>query len=57
MSLQGLNSRKFRFALNLIDILIGCAAITGSTSLTQELSDNITGQLGGLGANTITVSI
>ena len=55
MSLQGLSSRKLRFALNLIGILIGCAAITGLIALTQGLSDNITGQLGGLGAKTITV--
>lgn len=41
----GVKSRKFRFVLNLIGILIGCAAVTGLISLTQGLSNSITGQL------------
>ncbi len=53
---NGVKSRKFRFVLNLIGILIGCAAVTGLISLTQGLSNNISGQLGSLGASTITVS-
>ncbi len=53
---NGVKSRKFRFVLNLIGILIGCAAVTGLISLTQGLSNNISGQLGTLGASTITVS-
>jgi putative ABC transport system permease protein len=52
---NGVKSRKFRFALNLIGILIGCAAVTGLVSLTQGLSNNISGQLGTLGASTITI--
>lgn len=52
---NGVKSRKFRFALNLIGILIGCAAVTGLISLTQGLSNNISGQLGTLGASTITI--
>ncbi len=52
----GVKTRKFRFALNLIGILIGCAAVTGLISLTQGLSNNISGQLGTLGASTITVT-
>ncbi|MGD0803247.1 MAG: ABC transporter permease [Candidatus Bathyarchaeia archaeon] len=52
----GVKSRKFRFVLNLIGILIGCAAVTGLVSLTQGLSNNISMQLGTLGASTITVS-
>jgi hypothetical protein len=55
MSFEGLNSRKFRFALNLIGILIGCAAVTGLITLTQEMSVEIRGQLGSLGGSTITV--
>ncbi len=42
---NGVKSRKFRFALNLVGILIGCAAVTGLISITQGLSNNITGQL------------
>ena len=52
---DGVKSRKFRFALNLVGILIGCAAVTGLISLTQGLSNNISGQLGTLGASTITI--
>jgi putative ABC transport system permease protein len=55
MSFEGLNSRKFRFALNLIGILIGCAAVTGLITLTQGMSVEISGQLGSLGGSTITV--
>jgi putative ABC transport system permease protein len=42
---DSVRSRKFRFALNLIGILIGCAAVTGLVSITQGLSNNISGQL------------
>jgi putative ABC transport system permease protein len=53
---NGVKSRKFRFALNLIGILIGCAAITGLISLTQGLGNNVSGQLSSLGASTITIT-
>jgi putative ABC transport system permease protein len=53
---NGVKSRKFRFALNLIGILIGCAAITGLISLTQGLGSNVSGQLSSLGASTITIT-
>jgi putative ABC transport system permease protein len=43
--MNGLGERKFRFALNLVGILIGCAAITGLISMTQGLQSNITDQL------------
>ena len=55
MSFEGLMAKKFRFALNLVGILIGVAAITGLIALTQGLNNEISGQLGGLGGNTITV--
>ena len=42
---DSVRSRKFRFALNLIGILIGCAAVTGLVSITQGLSDSVSGQL------------
>ena len=53
---NGVKSRKFRFALNLIGILIGCAAITGLISLTQGLGSNVSGQLSSLGASKITIT-
>jgi len=55
MAFEGVKSRKFRFALNIIGILIGCAAVTGLISMTQGLSDNVGGQLQILGPQTIIV--
>lgn len=52
---DGVKSRKFRFFLNLIGILIGCAAVTGLVSITQGLSNNIGDQLQILGPQTIIV--
>ena len=52
---MGLSERKFRFALNLIGIMIGCAAIIGLIGITEGLSVNINSQLGTLGTNTINV--
>ena len=52
---NSVKSRKFRFALNLIGILIGCAAVTGFVSITQGLSDNISGQLQIFGPQNIMV--
>lgn len=45
LSVNGLTERKFRFALNLVGILIGCAAITGLISMTEGLQSNVAGQL------------
>ena len=45
LSIDGLSERKFRFALNLVGILIGCAAITGLISMTQGLQTNVSDQL------------
>lgn len=55
MSGQGVRERKFRFALNLLGILIGCAAITGLISITQGLSDDVTSQLDVFGPTNIIV--
>lgn len=55
MSTQGVRERKFRFALNLVGILIGCAAVTGLVSVTQGLTDNVTGQLEVFGPTNIIV--
>jgi putative ABC transport system permease protein len=52
---DGIKSRKLRFILNLIGILIGCAAVTGLVSITQGLSNNIGDQLQILGPQTIIV--
>ena len=55
ISLEGINERRFRFSLNLLGILIGCAAVTGLISITQGMNTEITGQLDILGANTIMI--
>ena len=55
MSTQGLKERKFRFALNIVGILIGCAAVTGLVSVTQGLTDNVTQQLDIFGPTNIIV--
>lgn len=55
MATQGVRERKFRFALNLVGILIGCAAVTGLVSVTQGLTDSVTGQLEIFGPTNIIV--
>ncbi len=52
---EGLRERKFRFALNLIGILIGCAAVTGLVSITQGLGEEVSGQLEIFGPTNIMV--
>ncbi len=52
---ESVRSRKFRFALNLIGILIGCAAVTGLVSITQGLSDSVGGQLQVFGPQNIMI--
>ena len=56
MSIEGMGERKFRFILNLIGILIGCAAVTGLISLTQGMNNEITSQMGVLGTSTLTIT-
>ena len=55
ISFGGIRDRKFRFALNLLGILIGCAAVTGLISVTQGMNTEINSQLDILGANSITI--
>ncbi|MFQ6052931.1 MAG: ABC transporter permease, partial [Candidatus Bathyarchaeia archaeon] len=55
ISMESLRERKFRFALNLIGILIGCAAITGLVSITQGMKNEVTDQLEMFGPNNIFV--
>lgn len=55
MAFSGIRDRKFRFALNLLGILIGCAAVTGLISVTQGMNTEINSQLDILGANSITI--
>jgi len=50
MAFSGIRDRKFRFALNLLGILIGCAAVTGLVSITQGMNTEINSQLNILGA-------
>jgi len=55
ISFGGIKDRKFRFALNLLGILIGCAAVTGLISVTQGMNTEINSQLDILGANALTI--
>jgi putative ABC transport system permease protein len=55
IAFQGLNERKFRLSLNILGILIGCAAVTGLISLTQGLTVEVSGQLDTFGPANIMV--
>ncbi len=55
MSVEGLRERRFRFALNLVGILIGCAAVTGLISMTQGMKTSIVDDISIFGATTIQV--
>lgn len=55
LSAKSLSERKFRFVLNLIGILIGCAAVTGLVSLTQGLQYEVNDQLEFFGPQNIMV--
>jgi putative ABC transport system permease protein len=54
-AIQGLVEQKFRLALNILGILIGCAAITGLVSITQGLTIEVSDQLEMFGPNNIMV--
>jgi len=56
LAAEGVKDRKFRFALNIIGILIGGAAITALVSITQGMSQEINEQMELLGPTTISVS-
>ena len=55
MSTQGVKERKLRFTLNIVGILIGCAAVTGLVSVTQGLTDSVTQQLDVFGPTNIII--
>ncbi len=55
VAFQGLNERKFRLALNILGVLIGCAAVTGLISITQGLTIEVSGQLESFGPKNIMV--
>jgi len=54
-AVQGLSERRFRLALNVLGVLIGCAAITGLVSITQGLSVEVSSQLDMFGPKNIMV--
>jgi putative ABC transport system permease protein len=53
MSAEGLRERKGRVALNVLGILIGCAAVTGLISLADGMNNQVSDQLSVIGANTL----
>lgn len=55
MSGEGLGERKLRSTLNIVGVLIGCAAVTGLVSITQGLSGDVSRQLEVFGPQNINV--
>lgn len=55
MSVEGLFERKGRVALNVLGILIGCAAVTGLISVADGLNNQVRDQLAVIGTNTLFV--
>ncbi len=55
MSAEGLRERKGRVALNVLGILIGCAAVTGLISLADGMNNQVRDQLSIIGTNTLFV--
>ena len=55
MSLGTARDKKMRFVLNLVGILIGCAAVGGLISITDGMRHDITGQIMSFGPNVINV--
>lgn len=53
MSAKGLVERKKRVALNILGILIGCAAITGLVSVADGMNNQVREQLNVIGTNTL----
>jgi putative ABC transport system permease protein len=52
---RGVRERKFRFALNIIGIFIGCMAVTGLVSITQGLDEEVSGMLERFGPNNLMI--
>ena len=55
ISLSTATDKKLRFILNLVGILIGCAAVGGLISVTDGMRHDITDQIMGFGPNVINV--
>jgi putative ABC transport system permease protein len=55
ISVEGISERKLRFSLNLIGIIIGCAAVTGIISMTGGMRTSIIDDISIFGTNTIQV--
>ena len=55
LSAEGLRERKFRVALNVLGILVGCAAVTGLISLADGMNTQVRDQLSVIGTNTLFV--
>ncbi|MBN2336802.1 ABC transporter permease [Candidatus Bathyarchaeota archaeon] len=55
LSAEGLRERKFRVALNVLGILVGCAAVTGLISLADGMNTQVKDQLSMIGTNTLFV--
>jgi len=57
MSINSLTHRKLRSWLTALGIVVGVAAVVALVSIGQGLQKSVTSQLGGLGANLITITL
>ncbi|MCW4049477.1 MAG: ABC transporter permease [Candidatus Bathyarchaeota archaeon] len=55
ISLGTVSEKKLRFALNLVGILVGCAAVGGLVSITTGMRNDISADIMGFGPNVINV--
>jgi len=55
LSAEGLRERKFSVALNVLGILVGCAAVTGLISLANGMNTQVRDQLRVIGTNALFV--
>jgi putative ABC transport system permease protein len=53
LSVKGLLERKWRVALNILGILVGCAAISGLISVAEGMNNQVRDQLTIIGTNTL----
>ncbi|MCL2752515.1 MAG: ABC transporter permease [Defluviitaleaceae bacterium] len=57
LALEGLRANKMRSLLTMLGIIIGIAAVVGIVTVGDGMTTAVTGHMGGLGANNITVHV
>ncbi len=56
MALQNIKANKMRSFLTMLGIVIGVAAVIALMTIVQMVSENVMGQMSGLGAGTLTIA-